>query len=120
MDKLNLSDDYISKKALTEYKKIVEKYKKEKDFLKEKKFQLEQIVYYKNSGYFDNIYGVGQIGKIVGYDFENDYYRVYFSEKNPYVGAKEEKLKCYIGNEELPMDIKNHKMYNHISLHFKL
>lgn len=73
-----------------------------KKFLESKKFQLGDYVIKKGTSYFDNVFNVGHgsIGKIVGYDFENNYYRVYYSAENPFIGVVEEKLELYDG--EIP------------------
>lgn len=57
------------------------------------------------TSYFDNVFGTGggSIGKIVDWDFENNYYRVYFNENQPYQGVKEDRLKKY--EDEVPSEL---------------
>lgn len=84
-------------RALRDYKKRL---KDQEEFLKTKKFQMGSIVAKSSMCIGDSIFGlgVGDIGKIVGYDVENNYYRVYFDEYNSYIGIKEDRLINYDGD----------------------
>ncbi len=69
------------------------------------------IVIKKGTTYFDNVFGTGEgeIGKIVGWDFEYGYYRVYFSDNMPYVGVREGTIELYTG--EVPQKLLNEDPY---------
>lgn len=103
--------DYIAEKAIREYLKVAAEIKKMEEFLKDKKFPLGTFVIKKNEGYFDGVFGTGEgeIGKITGWDFDNDYYRVYYSDFNSYVGTREKDLLVYEGG--VPSNVKQHDPY---------
>lgn len=87
----------------------------EEKFLEDKQYHMNDYVVYQEVTGLDTGFGirVGSIGKIVGYDWSNNYYRVYLSEENPYIGVRVEKLRLY--NEEtdgkIPDEVKNADPY---------
>lgn len=97
---MNKTEEYVAQKAIEEFRRRVDENKVTEEFLKTKKYPLNTIITKKNVSYFDNVFGVTKqaVGKIVGWDFENNYYRVYYSDKNPYVGTKEEDIDEYKGD----------------------
>ena len=103
--------EYVAEKAIKEYLKVYASIKKMEDFLKDKKFPLGTFVIKKNEDYFDGVFGTGkgEIGVITGWDFDNNYYRVYFSDISPYVGTREKDLEVYEG--DVPSNVKQHDSY---------
>lgn len=98
---------YVSSEAIRALRLYREDLKNQEEFLKTKKFQLGSIVTKINTCGTDRIFGlgVGDIGKVVGYDLENDYYRVFFDNYNSYIGIKEDRLIEYDG--EVPEIVSN-------------
>jgi predicted metallo-beta-lactamase superfamily hydrolase len=99
---------YVLTKALEEYYRILKVHQKEVEFLKSKKFNIGDYVIKKNTSYFDGVFGAekGNIGKVVGWDFDNNYYRVYFNENNPFLGVEEEELEKYEGEVSSDLYVK--------------
>lgn len=95
----------VVEKALIEFNRIKKEYDDAEEFLKTRKFQMGDYVVKDGTSYFDNVFGTGggSIGKIVDWDFENNYYRVYFNENQPYQGVKEDRLKKY--EDEVPSEL---------------
>lgn len=93
-------EELVAKRAVEEYRKLIQERKETENILKDKKFKLNDYVETIDTNYIDNYFGVvgNSIGKIVGYDEYYDYYRVRYSEENPFIGRKEEKLKLYDGD----------------------
>jgi hypothetical protein len=89
----------VATKAINEYRRVNSYTTREEEFLKTKQFPMGSYVIKKGTTYFDNVFntGEGEIGKIVGWDFEYEYYRVYFSKNMPYMGVREEMLQSYTG-----------------------
>jgi len=90
---------HVAFMAIRDYRKLVDKIRKERLFLSDKKFHMEDPVVKKSVSSIDMYFGLKKdtVGKIVGYDNEYNYYRVYFNELNPYVGVKEDELELYKG-----------------------
>lgn len=81
-------------------------YRTTKENMRDFKYPLGTIVVRSGeNGHFDNVFGVNKndIGVIVGYDTEYDYYRVYFSERNPFIGVRECRLSKY--DDSITFDI---------------
>lgn len=95
----------VIEKALSEFNRIKKEYDDAEEFLKNKKFKMGDYVIKDDTSYFDNVFntGDGTIGKIVDWDFENNYYRVYFNEVQSYQGVTEDRLKRYEG--EVPSEL---------------
>ena len=89
--------------AVKEHKKKLDRLKKERLFLSYRTIRMDDLVVKKTFSYFDSAFGIDSenIGRVVGYDFENDLYRVYFNDDNPYVGIKESELKHYSNIERI-------------------
>lgn len=105
MEVNTLEELNVIEKSLAEFNRIKKEYDDAEEFLKTKQFQMGDYVIKDGTSYFDNVFGTGAgtIGKIVDWDFENNYYRVYFNENQPYQGATEERLKKYEG--EVPSEL---------------
>ena len=80
-------------------------YKNIENTMKDFKFPLGTKVAKVNTTLCDSIFGINSkdVGIVVGYDEENDYYRVYYNKHNCYFGAEEKELvECFCEiNEEL-------------------
>lgn len=87
----NKEDLDVVSKALKSYNEEKERIEKATNFLKTKKYKMGDYVVFSSLLGPVNILN-GEIGKIVGWDFENKFYRVYFNENNPYIGIKEKFL----------------------------
>lgn len=94
--------------------------KNKEEFLKSKKFHLGDIVEKVNSNQLDLAFGCaqGSIGKIVGWDYEYQYYRVRYNERNPYIGVKEEELRLYTG-KDIPKDLIDFDPYSFEGLGYR-
>jgi hypothetical protein len=101
MEEINVID-----KSLEEFRKVKANWKRIEQFLSEQKYPMGSYVLKTDANYLDNVFGTkaGDIGKIVGYDFENSYYRVYFNENQPYQGVKTGRLEKYEG--PIPEELK--------------
>lgn len=88
-----------SNKAILGYRKMVNMIHQDESLLKIKKFHFGDIVVKKRINSVDKVFNIeeGQVGKIIGYDRKNNYYRVYFSKSNPYIGVEEDKLEAFNG-----------------------
>jgi hypothetical protein len=106
-----LSAEVVAQKAIIEYQKIIEKIQLMEEFLEDKPFPMGSYIIKKKASYFDNVFGSseGEIGKVIGWDFEYQYYRVYYSDTLPYIGTREDTIELY--NGEVPDNIKNHDPY---------
>lgn len=89
----------VVSKALEKYREAVNRDNEIEEFLKNKNFKMGDYVIKKGTSYFDGVFGTGknEVGKIVGWDYEYEYYRVYYSENNPYIGVRESELDRYTG-----------------------
>lgn len=102
----------ISNKAIEACRKTINRMNKEKLFLETKEFHLGEIVIKKetrNSLEIAFNVGKGNIGKIVGWDFESNYYRVFYSKNNSYIGVRETEIEKY--NGMVPDEVLNHDPY---------
>lgn len=101
-----------SNKAILGYRKMVEMIQQDESFLKFKKFHFGDIVIKKGTNKFDKLFNVGEgrVGKIVGYDRDNDYYRVFYNTDNSYIGVKENELEEFSGT--VPDEVLNHDPYD--------
>lgn len=106
---MNKTEQHVAQKAIEEFNRISNENKYAEEFLQTKKFPLGTIVIKKGESYFDSVFEVykDSVGKIVGWDFENNYYRVYYSSLKPYVGTDEESIDKFAG--EIPEHLLNHK-----------
>lgn len=106
----------VVEKALIEFNRIKKEYNDAEEYLKTKKFQMGDYIIKDGTSYFDGIFntGDGSIGKIVDYDFENNYYRVYFNEVQSYQGVTEDRLKKYEGEVPSELYIKQTKEIDRI------
>ena len=111
---LSESEKIALDKALIEYRKSVEKQKRNEVIMSKKKFNYGDVVIKKGASYADSWFGLdsGDIGIVVGhYDCAGtdghgkDMYRVHYSESNPYVGTDVESIELYDG--EIPEHLKN-------------
>lgn len=91
---------FVSSEAIGALRCYKKRLKDQEEFLKTKKFQMGSIVVKRNMSVIDGVFGLktGAIGKVVGYDLENNYYRVFFDNNNPYIGIVEEQLDEYDGD----------------------
>ena len=107
--KVNAKEVEIAAKSIHAYRRQIKMIDEDKELLKNKKFHFGTCVIKKGSTQLEKMFGCaeGTVGKIVGYDRKYDYYRVYYSPENPYIGVKEEDLELYVG--EIPKDV---DMYN--------
>lgn len=86
--------------------------------LKEKmlglKFQLGMVISTSRDSYFDHVFGVSgiKVGIINGYDFEHNYYRVYYDKDSPYVGTREELISIYDGKVSEDLMMKKREIEN--------
>ncbi|WP_152498773.1 hypothetical protein [Alicyclobacillus acidoterrestris] len=98
--------------AVNEYRRLIWQREQITKFLESKQFHMGDYVIKKGTSYFDGVFGTGEgeIGKIVGWDFENNYYRVYYSEQNPYIGVREENLELY--ESEVPEHLQRCKPFD--------
>lgn len=94
--------------AITVYHKMMERLSKETKFLESKEFHIGDIVTKTDSFGLDSMFGIKPKVpcKIVGWDFEQGYYRVYYNSNNPYIGVKESELTKYEG--EISMGLLQH------------
>lgn len=101
----------VVERSLKEYKRTMQSDDEVEEFLKTKKFQMGDYVIKKGTSYFDGVFGTGngEIGKIVGWDFEYGYYRVYYSDYNPYIGGREEQFEKYEGSVPSELYVKQPK-----------
>ncbi|WAH35027.1 hypothetical protein [Alicyclobacillus dauci] len=95
----------IAVNAVNEYRRLVQQHEQTTEFLESKQFHMGDYIIKKGTSYFDGVFGTGEgeIGKIVGWDFEYGYYRVYYSERMNFVGVREEKSESYAG--EIPVHL---------------
>lgn len=91
---------FVSSEAIGALRSYKKRLKDQEEFLKTKKFQMGTIVVKRNMSVIDGVFSLktGAIGKVVGYDLENNYYRVFFNNNNPYIGIEEEHLDEYDGD----------------------
>lgn len=91
---------FVSSEAIGAFRCYKKRLKDQEEFLKTKKFQMGSIVVKRNMSVIDGVFSLktGAIGKVVGYDFENNYYRVFFDNNNPYIGIEERNLDGYDGD----------------------
>lgn len=105
----------VMNQAWKEFQRIHKRILGEEKFLEDKTYHMCDYVVYQQVTGLDTGFGIqpGTIGKIVGYDWSNNYYRVYLSKENPYIGVRVEKLRLY--NEEtdgkIPEDVENEDPY---------
>jgi hypothetical protein len=106
-----LTDEQVAQKAIEEYHNVIERIKNAEGFLKSKEFPMGTYVIKKGTSMLDSLFGTGegQVGKIVGWDFEYEYYRVFYSQQNPYIGTREDTIELYEG--EAPDSVKNMDAY---------
>jgi hypothetical protein len=112
MKKGILSQEYIAQRAIQEYNSVINRIEKEENFLRENgKLALGTFVMKVNENRLDQMFGSisGEIGVIVGWDFEYNYYRVYYSDYNPYIGEREGTIIAFDG--DVPDNVKNHQIY---------
>ncbi|OPH61884.1 hypothetical protein BC351_01180 [Paenibacillus ferrarius] len=107
--KMSELEAHVAKKSVEEFRRRTQENIRVEKFLKTKKFSLGTFVVKNKGSFMDGVFGVNgdDVGKIVGWDFENNYYRVYYSPYNPYIGVREENLEMFTG--EAPEQLKNHK-----------
>ncbi|MFK7678619.1 hypothetical protein ACI3ER_11315 [Bacillus sp. Wb] len=110
----------VIEKALEQFNFRKKEYDEVEEFLKGKEFQLGDYVIKKNTTYFDSVFGSGknEIGKIISWDFNNNYYRVHFSENNPSQGVREGELESYTG--EVPVQLQKVKLKEITGMMIKL
>lgn len=118
--KLTEMEAYVAQKAVEVYRRKIQENQSIENFLKTKKYPLGTFVIKNGESHFDGVFGINKesVGKIVGWDFENNYYRVYYSDNNPYVGTREESVMKFIG--DIPDQIKKYKVGNVKYISFKL
>ena len=119
--KVNAKEVEVAARAVSAYRYQIKRIDNDKEFLKSKKFHFGTYVIKKRSKALDHLFGCyeGSVGKIVGYDQKYDYYRVYYSPENPYIGVKEEELELYAG--QIPEDVEKYDPYeiDMIMVHLK-
>lgn len=106
----------FSNAAINACRKRKENLNNEAEFLEDKKFRMGDIVIKKGTSVLDAMFNVGEgnIGKIVGWDSNNEYYRVFYSKANPYIGVKEDELDNFYGTP--PFEVLSHDPFNFNSL----
>lgn len=112
-DTINEFEREILKNVLDEVRARVKKEEEAEYFLSRRKFPLNTAVVKPVAGTLDNVFGIhnGQVGKIVGWDFENNYYRVCFGEHQRFTGVREEKLDFCPPDIEVSEFVKNFNPY---------
>lgn len=107
---------FVAKRAIEEYRKHLDQIKKEEEFLKDKKFPMGTLVQLNDFNIFCKR---ENCGKVIGWDFDYNYYRIYLSPEFPFLGAKESNLEFYEG-ESVPEDVKVHDRFQIKSLYLNL
>lgn len=102
----------FSNKAIIACRELKETLDNETEILSHKKFHMGDIVIKRGTNILDAMFntGDGNIGKIVGWDSKNEYYRVFYSKANPYIGVEEEKLDNFYGT--VPFEVLSYDPYN--------
>lgn len=102
----------VASRAILNYRRRIEEIKKQENFLKDKKIQFGSYVIITKEKILNNMFNIfcNDIGKVVGWDFENNYYRIYFNENNPYVGIRENELRIFKG--EIPNRLTEYNPYD--------
>lgn len=102
----------FSNKVIIACRKQQEILKQEAETLSHKKFHMGDIVIKKGTNILDAMFntGDGNIGKIVGWDSKYEYYRVFYSKANPYIGVQEEELDNFYGT--VPFEVLSHDPYS--------
>lgn len=110
----------VIRKAVKTYRLYIKNIKKQEDFLKNMKFHFGDYIIRKDTKHMERVFGCGEgsIGKIVGYDHEYKWYRVYYNDKNPYIGVREEDIENYTG--EIPEYLEKYDPYDIDSIYVKL
>lgn len=94
----------VASKAIEKYRNIIKNIKYQEDFLKNKKINFGDLVKVSIPIFCNGI------GKVIGWDFEYNYYRIYFDEDNSYIGVCEDKIIAFDG--EAPSDLINYDPYD--------
>ena len=89
----NEAESNVAERAIAEYHKRIEHLRKQKAFLETQTFHMGDYVLFVGRGGNKD-----QICKIVGWDFNYRYYRVYVNENVPFMGAREERLRKFDGD----------------------
>jgi hypothetical protein len=116
-----LSADQVAQKAIAEYQRVIEDIQVVEEFLVSSgRLPLGTYVTKKTANTLDKMFGnsKGQIGMIVGWDFRYGYYRVYYSESNPFIGEADTSIELYEG--EVPEELKSKDPYEVKSIYVKL
>lgn len=102
----------VASRAILNYRSRIEEIKKQEEFLKNKKIHFGDYIVIIKTSSLDNSFKIfcKDIGKVIGWDFENNYYRVYFDENNPYIGIQENKLELFKG--KIPNNLINYNPYD--------
>jgi hypothetical protein len=116
-----LSADQVAQKAIAEYQRVIEDIQVVEEFLVSSgRLPLGSFVTKKSANSLDKMFGntKGQIGMIVGWDFRYGYYRVYYSESNPFIGESDSSVELYEG--EVSEELRNKDPYEVKSIFVQL
>lgn len=102
----------VASRAILNYRKRIKDIKNQENFLRDKKIHFGNYVVIIKEKVLNNRFNIfcNDVGKVVGYDLKNNYYRIYFNENNPYVGIPENELKIYEG--KIPNNLIEYNPYD--------
>lgn len=102
----------FSNKAIQYCRYHIKDVTEQSKILENKKFHMGDVVVKKGTNVIDVMFDVGEgkIGKIVGWDAKNNYYRVFYSKANPFIGVEEDKLDNFYGT--VPFEILAHDPFS--------
>lgn len=104
----NSVEEFVASKAIQAYRRRLSELMAQVEYLKDTKFPYGTYIKKCKLGRLDVVMGLyTDIGKIIGWDFVNKYYRVYFDEGSPYVGCRDTAIEVWEG--EVPDHVLEYK-----------